>query len=394
MKRTTFFLVFASGIFALMALWLGLGPASQPNNVSKSVSHAPHAACRSETIEDYGHPHGMSAATHDQDQFIEQSSLTAGMLSHPSCNVRIAYAKRLVMNDTFHAPGTVAWNLSRTVRVASPWDGIVEHLPLLSKDTAITSDFPLAKVLIASPAINEARAPQAMQRDDAIAATGNALRTYLPGESVTLRAPHAGLLTSVDVHEGQRVTAGQTLVSLNDLSTVWVEATIPQSLVGQIRPGTSLTVYGSAWPGRRWSGTVEALLTDADPSMRTQRVRIVLPNRDGNFQPGQFVQVAFAPVQRRSMLVVPDNALIAADMGMHVIVVLGDGHIRPMSVRTGYSANGYTEITAGLHEGERVVVSGQFPIDSKAMARNVPDHACDCQFAPKDVARKNACCVS
>ncbi|HEY8329445.1 MAG TPA: efflux RND transporter periplasmic adaptor subunit, partial [Rhodanobacter sp.] len=200
------------------------------------------------------------------------------------------------------------------------------------------------------------------------------------------------VVTTLDVREGQRVSAGQTLMTLNGLATVWVEAALPQAAAGAVHGGTPVTVTVDALPGQVFHGSVEALLPDIDNATRTQRARIVLANPDGRLSPGMFATVQLQPADGEAVPVVPDDALIATGQQARVIVAEADGHFRPLAVRTGRSADGYTEILDGMHGGEKVVVSGQFLIDSEASlsgalerlgdgreapapATSVPDHA-------------------
>jgi membrane fusion protein, copper/silver efflux system len=121
-----------------------------------------------------------------------------------------------------------------------------------------------------------------------------------------------------------------------------------------------------ALPDRAFHGTVETLLPDIDATTRTQRARIVLANPDGVLSPGMFATVQLSPAQGVAVPVVPDDALIATGSQTRVIVAEDGRHFRAIAVRTGRSAGGYTEIRGGLTGGEKVVVSGQFLIDSEA----------------------------
>jgi Cu(I)/Ag(I) efflux system membrane fusion protein len=155
-------------------------------------------------------------------------------------------------------------------------------------------------------------------------------------------------------------------MTVNGLSTVWVEAALPQAAAGTVRSGTPVVVTVDALPGRSFPGTVETLLPDVDAMTRTQRARIVLDNPDGALSPGMFATVQLNPTPDAAVPVVPDDALIATGSQTRVIVAEADGHFRPLAVRTGRSAGGYTEILDGMHGGEKVVISGQFLIDSEA----------------------------
>jgi Cu(I)/Ag(I) efflux system membrane fusion protein len=118
--------------------------------------------------------------------------------------------------------------------------------------------------------------------------------------------------------------------------------------------------------GGKFHGTVETLLPDIDATTRTQHARIVLDNPDGALSPGMFAAVQLNPVQGEAVAVVPDDALIATGNQTRVIVAEDGGHFRAVAVRSGRSAGGYTEILGGLTGREKVVVSGQFLIDSEA----------------------------
>jgi Cu(I)/Ag(I) efflux system membrane fusion protein len=186
------------------------------------------------------------------------------------------------------------------------------------------------------------------------------------GAAITLHAPQAGVITTLAVREGERVNAGQTLMTINGLSTVWVQAALPQAATGAIQAGTPVTVTVDALPGRQFRGTVETLLPDIDNATRTQRARIVLDNPNGVLSPGMFATVQLNPSHGKAVPVVPDDALIATGTDTRVILAEGDGRFRAVAVRAGRAADGYTEILDGLSGGEKVVVSGQFLIDSEA----------------------------
>jgi Cu(I)/Ag(I) efflux system membrane fusion protein len=127
---------------------------------------------------------------------------------------------------------------------------------------------------------------------------------------------------------------------------------------------------------------VETLLPDVDAMTRTQRARIVLANADGALSPGMFATVQLNPTPDAAVPVVPDDALIATGTHTRVILAEGDGHFRAVSVRTGRAAGGYTEILDGLSGGEKVVVSGQFLIDSEASLSGALERLNDASATP------------
>ncbi|HEY8681676.1 MAG TPA: efflux RND transporter periplasmic adaptor subunit [Rhodanobacter sp.] len=297
--------------------------------------------------------------------------------------VRTAEVTRRALASAIQVPGTVTWDLRRATTISARVDAIITKLDVRAPYVTVAAGAPLAELL--APQWNSALAEYgALQRAQSVdakelrAASRERLQvlgltpadiqssSHRSGAAITLHAPQSGIVTTLDVREGQRVSAGQTLMTLNDLSTVWIEAALPQAAAGTVRSGTPVTVAVDALPGRQFHGTVESLLPDIDPTTRTQRARIVLDNPDGALSPGMFATVQLNPAQGKAVPVVSDDALIATGSQTRVIIAEDGGHFRTVAVRVGRSAGGYTEIRDGLTGGEKVVVSGQFLIDSEA----------------------------
>jgi Cu(I)/Ag(I) efflux system membrane fusion protein len=295
--------------------------------------------------------------------------------------VRTAPVERRVLAATMQVPGTISWDLRQAVVVSARVDAVVSKLYVRAPYTNIAAGAPLADLLAPqwSSAIAESQALQHVQSAEAKALRGAAQqrlqvlglsvadgRAMGSGGQVTLHAPQAGVISTLGVREGQRVNAGQTLLTINGLSTVWVEAALPQALAGTVHAGTAVAVHVDALPGQVFRGQVETLLPDIDMATRTRRARIVLANPEGALSPGMFATVQLDPMPGEAVPVVPDDALIATGDHTRVIVAEDGGHFRAVAVRSGRSASGYTEILDGLSGGEKVVVSGQFLIDSEA----------------------------
>ena len=298
--------------------------------------------------------------------------------------IRTAVIERRPLAEAIDVPGTLSLHLRQAMTVSGRVDAVVQKLHVKAPYAHVTKGEPMVDLLAPqwSSAVAEYQALQHAQSAD-----GRALRAAArarlqamglsaadlrsagqgPGATITLHAPQAGVVASLDVREGQRVGAGQTLMTVNGLSTVWIEAALPQGLADTVRGGTPVSITTNAVPGRTFRGSVESLLPDVDNATRTQRARIVVDNADGALSPGMFATVRLQPAPATSWPVVPDDALIVAGAdSSRVILTEGDGRFRVVSVRIGRSAGGYTQIVQGLRGGERVVVSGQFLIDSEA----------------------------
>ena len=278
---------------------------------------------------------------------------------------------------TVRAPGTLAWDLRREALVSAFTEGVVSQVQIKAPYTRVARGQPLAT--LRSPAWSSALAEAQALREagsaaarDLQAAAQQRLRALgVPSGaardgSVTLTAPHDGIVTEVLVREGQAVMPGTPLFRVNGTDTLWLEAAIPQAGAAMLRHGTPVQAVVGAVPGRIFAGEVEAVLPLIDAASRTRQARIVLRNPDGVLAPGMYADVSLQADPGAPVPLVPAEALIATGSDSRVIVQETDGRFRPVRVRTGRTEGGHTEILDGLEGGERVVVSGQFLIDSEA----------------------------
>ena len=186
---------------------------------------------------------------------------------------------------------------------------------------------------------------------------------------ITITAPTSGVITELSAREGMTVMAGAPLFRINGLATVWVNAEIPESAAAQVRPGNSIEAHTPALPGTVFKGKVSALLPEVNAATRTLKARIEIANRNTQLVPGMFVTVNLIPATHREALLVPTEAVIQTGKRNVVIVAQDNGKFAPVDVELGRESNGQTEICKGLQLGQKVVVSGQFLVDSEASLR-------------------------
>ena len=166
------------------------------------------------------------------------------------------------------------------------------------------------------------------------------------------------------------VTSGAPLFRINALATVWVDAQVPESLARQVRPGDAAKARTPALPEIAFEGKVSAVLPDVNPTTRTLTARVELANPNMQLLPGMFVTVQLAPLAEKDVLRVPSEAVIRTGTRSVVMLAEGAGKFRPTDVEIGSEGGGQTEILSGLAAGQRVVVSGQFLIDSEASLKS------------------------
>jgi len=182
-------------------------------------------------------------------------------------------------------------------------------------------------------------------------------------------APSSGILTELGVREGGQLMAGSSLIQISDLSQVWVIAEVPERDAARIKLGISADVQLQSLPGEVFKGKVGYLYPMLNDSSRTLQVRIELPNKGNRLRPGMYANVAFTG-QTHEALSIATESIITTGKRKLVIVKEANGY-RPVEVTTGQERDNATEILSGLTEGEEVVVSGQFLIDSEASLSGV-----------------------
>lgn len=186
-------------------------------------------------------------------------------------------------------------------------------------------------------------------------------------ENTPFHAPADGTVMMLNVRKGTYVGEGNTLMTLQDLSQVWVNAHLPVRDLQFLAVGTPamVTLTGT---GVTYKSTVDFIYPDIDPKTRTGIARIILGNLDGILKPNMPVDVVFAAAIQ-SRMTVPEEAVLYDRAGAHVITASGNGRFSSVNVKTGITADGLTEIVSGLPDGTEVVISGQFMIDAESNLR-------------------------
>lgn len=191
------------------------------------------------------------------------------------------------------------------------------------------------------------------------------IRAGVPMRSVPLRAPAAGYITRFAGVLGAYATPEMTLYEIADLSRVWIVASVYERDLPRVRAGAVARFTTPARPGEPTSARVVLVEPDISESTRTARVRLDAPNPNMAFRPGQYGDVTF-DLPGSTALVVPRDAVIDTGRQQYAYVDRGGGRFEPRSIRVGALIGDLFEVTGGLREGERVVVRGNFMIDSES----------------------------
>lgn len=190
-----------------------------------------------------------------------------------------------------------------------------------------------------------------------------------PQRTYAVTARQSGIVTAIGARPGAKVDPGQSIVTLADLSQVWIVADVPETSLGQIRVGQPVQMTFPAYPGEIRNGRVDYIFPTLEPQARTARVRVTLPNPNARLKIGMFANMTISGTGAGG-LVVPADAVISTGK-RNVVIVKRGGSFIPVEVVPGPTVRDMTVIQAGLQPNAEVVVSGQFLIDSEASLQGV-----------------------
>jgi Cu(I)/Ag(I) efflux system membrane fusion protein len=198
----------------------------------------------------------------------------------------------------------------------------------------------------------------------------------------TITAPTGGLIAELMVRQGMTVGMGMNLARINGLSTVWVEAAVPEALAATVAPGQAADVRLPAMPGQSIRGKVTAVLPEANRDSRTLRVRVELPNPGLKLRAGMFAQVALQGAPLGEAVTVPAESVVRTGKRSLIYLLDAPGRYRPVEVELGPEIGERIVIRKGVQAGQQVVASGQFLIDSEATLQGVTARAASPASAP------------
>ncbi|HDR9587612.1 TPA: efflux RND transporter periplasmic adaptor subunit [Burkholderia stabilis] len=302
--------------------------------------------------------------------------------------IRYASVRRQQTAAGFDAVGTTQFDESRADVVQSRVTGYIDRLYARAPMQRIAKGAPVASLFVP-----DWLAPQeeylALKRGgmdgsllDASRARMRVLsipdgmianldRTGRAQTHVVLTAPETGVVSELNVRDGAMVAPGQTLAKIAGLSTLWLIVEVPEALALNVQPGMPVDATFAGDPARHFTGRIREVLPGISTESRTLQARVEIDNATLKLTPGMLMRVRVAAKETVARLLVPSEAVIATGKRTIVIVKNGDGRLQPVSVTTGNDVGGDTEVLGGLNEGDTVVASGQFLIDSEASLKSV-----------------------
>ncbi len=327
----------------------------------------------------------------EQAAATESSAIAIDPVTTQNMGIRTARVGRGPLRRAIRTVGVIDYNETTLADVTTKFKGWIERLDVNATGQLVMKGDPLFEIyspelysaqreylLAVEPGANaaDAAALKATARaklkfldvsDEQIA---DLERTGQPRKTMPVVAPEDGFVVEKTVVEGQMVEPGMRTYRLADLGLVWVQAQVYEQDLAFVKLGQEATVTLSYLPGREFRGRVTYVYPNVDEKTRTARVRMEFHNPGYFLKPGMFATVKLVSELEPSVLLVPDMAILRSGEKTTVFVALEGGKFDPRAVTLGAEAEDDNyQVLSGLQEGERVVTSGQFMLDSESQLR-------------------------
>jgi Cu(I)/Ag(I) efflux system membrane fusion protein len=327
-------------------------------------------------------PMGMDLVPVYAEEGVDSHAVQVSAAIEQSLGVRTSKAERRSLWRKVEATGYVGFDESRVSQINLRTEGWIESLLVKNEGERVKKGQLLFEIY--SPQVVNAQKEyvQAKRRNDTqmLAATEEKLlalgmvqadikrlaKTSTVSNTVRVLAPQDGTVTSLNVREGIFVGPATEIMSLADLSSVWLHAEVFESQAGWVKESQSAEARLNYLPGEIFSGRVDYVYPVLDPKTRTLQVRLRFENPGEHLKPNMYARVKIFGQSHPGALSIPREALIRGQDTDRVVVALGNGNYTVHEVLSGIESGDWVEIIAGLKAGDEVVTSAQFLIDSEA----------------------------
>jgi Cu(I)/Ag(I) efflux system membrane fusion protein len=296
--------------------------------------------------------------------------------------VRTVQVSYKPLNSEINTVGYITYDKERLVDIHPRVEGWIEKLHMKSVGEQVKKDQALYEIY--SPELVNAQEEflLALERDNnrLIQAAQNRLmalqlpisaitelrKTKQVQQRITFFAPQNGVVESLSIREGFHVKPGSSLMSIADLSEVWLEGEVFERQAGQLAIGMPATITLDYLPGKVWQGNVDYIYPILNPQTRTVKVRLRIKNHNNDFKPNMFAQLILHNQSDAKTIQIPKEALIRTGSQDRVVLALGQGRFKSIEVKVGRYGADYVEILSGINQSDEVVSSAQFLLDSES----------------------------
>jgi membrane fusion protein (multidrug efflux system) len=188
-----------------------------------------------------------------------------------------------------------------------------------------------------------------------------------------VRAPFAGLLGFREVSPGTLITPATPIATLDDVSTIKLDFTVPETFLAAVSPGADVVARSASYPQREFEGVVRTVGSRVDPVTRAITVRAEVPNQDRALRPGMLLTVRVITAQRTA-LVIPESAVYQMEDRAYVYRVDASSHVHERQIKLGERRFGRVEVLDGLSAGDRIVTSGLVKLRDGMLVRSADEN--------------------
>ncbi len=192
------------------------------------------------------------------------------------------------------------------------------------------------------------------------------IRRGKASQNIEIKALANGVIASLNIREGGYLSPAQAVISAGPLNEVWVDAEVFERQAHWLTNGSQASMTLDALPGKAWQGEVDYVYPILDPKTRTLRMRLKFANPNGELKPNMFANITLQPVSDSEVLTVPKSSVIRSGGMTRVVLAEGEGKYRSARIETGREADDKVEVLQGLNQGDRIVTSAHFMLDSES----------------------------
>ena len=366
-------------------------------------------------------PMGMDLVPVYEDQAATGSLISIDPVTSQNMGVRTAAVKRMDLSRTIRTVGLVAYSEPRQYAINTKIGGWIEKLYVNESGQQVKKGQPLLEIY--SPDLVSAQEEflLALKNRDAlaqssfpeIAASGRQLleaarrrlqlwdisatqiarleKNLQVEKTLTLHAPENGVVSMKMVQEGQFAKPGMDLLTISDISKVWVQADIYESELPWIQVGQQATIILPFVSSKEVTATLDYIYPYMDPQTRTVKARFIIDNADFELKPDMYVNVHLQTPPLEDAVTVPAESVLYSGKKTTVFVKRGAGKFEPRQIKTGLQDDaGNLEVIQGLLDSETVVTSAQFMFDSESKLREAIAKMREPQAPPQAPAAEEA----
>lgn len=360
-------------------------------------------------------PMGMDLVPVYEDQAASGSIISVDPVTSQNMGVRMALVTRKDLSRTIRTVGLIGYEEPKQFSINSKIDGWVERLHVNETGQVVKKGAPLLDIY--SPALVSAQEEFLLARNNNITLAESPFPAIADGakrlqdasrrrlklwdisdrqiarlektgevmKNLTLYAPYEGIVTMKMVREGQFIKGGMELLTLSDISKVWVYADIYEYEMPWVKVGQKARIILPYVGSEPIESTVSYIYPFVEPKTRTVKARFDIDNPGFVLKPEMYVNVRLESEPVANALTIPVEAVLYSGEKQTVFVALGEGKFEPRQVKTGMqNDDGDIEIVQGLLEGEHVVTSAQFMLDSESKLREAIQKMLEPQAPPAE----------